>query len=209
MSTEGIRFHHQVKQVRSAFAKTNYHSPIHLATTYQLSFGFLKQLLTVGLLSLNNSVYCKGEHWAAEPDMSLDRFLAIARSGPVAYTPEQLKKSTHSKLPDQFDNSVLKTSPPQAVKPRQNLAINLKFTKSKQWNGVLSWYSSHPGKLTNSISQNDQHQPYEQETLEVNGKIYRVVDLEEHVEKALLDFFEGDLTLTIQHRTKKHKTIRS
>src|SRR3954462_5832235 len=110
MSIEGIRFHHQIKQVRSAFARTNSLPTDQLVTTYQLSFAFLKQLLEVGLLSLSNSVYYKGKRWTAEPDMSLDRFLTIARSSPVEAAPEQLKKPVAKKRPDQIDNPVTTSS---------------------------------------------------------------------------------------------------
>lgn len=202
MSIEGIRFHHQIKQVRSAFARTDSLPTDQLVTTYQLSFAFLKQLLEVGLLGLTNSVYYKGKRWTAEPDMSLDKFLMIARSGSVEAAPEQVKKSVTEKLPAQSNKPAIKSSLRQVVKPRQNLAMNLKFTKSKQWDGVLSWSSSHASKVIDSTSQNGHDQ---QEVLEVNGEIYRVVDLEEHLEKALLDFFEGSLKLTIQHRTRKHR----
>jgi len=205
MSIEGIRFHHQVKQVRSAFARTDSLPTDQLVTIYQLSFAFLKQLLEADLLSLTNSIYYKGKRWTAEPDMSLDRFLLIARSGSIEPTPEQLKKTVTKKLPDQLTSPVIKPSLRQAVKPRQNLAMNLKFTKSKQWDGVLSWSSSHSSEAVDSTNQNDRRQQYQQEVLEVNGEIYRVVDLEEHLEKALLDFFEGSLKLTIQHRTRKHR----
>lgn len=200
MSIEGIRFHHQIKQVRSAFARTDSLPTDQLVTTYQLSFPFLKQLLEVGLLGLTNSVYYKGKRWTAEPDMSLDRFLIIARSGSVEAASEQGRKSITEKLPAQSNKPAIKSSLRQVVKPRQNLAMNLKFTKSKQWDGVLSWSSSHLSKAVDLTSLDDQ-----QEVLEVNGEIYRVVDLEEHLEKALLDFFEGSLKLTIQHRTRKHR----
>ncbi|RZM05710.1 MAG: hypothetical protein EOO88_54500 [Pedobacter sp.] len=172
-------------------------------TTYQLSFTFLKQLLEADLLGLTNSIYYKGKRWTAEPDMSLDKFLMIARSGSVEGVPDQVKKSVAEKLPAQSNKPAIKSSLRQVVKPRQNLAMNLKFTKSKQWDGVLSWSSNHSSKAVDSTSLDDQHD--QQEVLEVNGEIYKVVDLEEHLEKALLDFFEGSLKLTIQHRTRKHR----
>ncbi|GAB3798110.1 hypothetical protein GCM10028819_18490 [Spirosoma humi] len=205
MSIEGIRFHHQIKQVRSAFARTDSVSTDQLVTTYQLSFAFLKQLVEVDLLSLTNSVYHKGKRWAAEPDMSLDRFLILARSGSVKATAEPLKKTVPQKLSDPLSNPGIKSSLRQVVKPRQKLAMNLNFTKSKQGDGVLSWSSSHSGQVVGSTSPDGHHQPDQQEVLEVNGEIYKVVDLEEHLEKALLDFFEGSLKLTIQHRAKKHR----
>ncbi|MFD2937376.1 hypothetical protein [Spirosoma flavum] len=196
MRIEGIRFHYQIKQVRSAFAKMDCQDTDQLMTTYQLSFAFLKQLLKVGLLSLSNGVYCKGERWTYEPDMSLEKFLAISRSNSVESVAEQLIKPTIKNRQLVLDIPVIQPSLEQALKPRRNLVMNLTFTGRNE-SGVISWYSRHASKVIDSDKQ---------EVLEVKGKIYRVIDLEEHLGKALLDFFEGSLQLTVRRRSKKDRT---
>jgi hypothetical protein len=39
---------------------------------------------------------------------------------------------------------------------------------------------------------------YEQEAFELNGKIYRILDLEAHLLKSVKDFFEGSVRLEIE-----------
>ncbi len=199
MNVENIRFHHQIKQVRSAFSRTDCQPANQLVATYQISFVFLKQLLKVGLLNLNDSVYYKGERWIREPDMSLDKFLTIARSKSVEPVLEQPMKPTVKNRQLQLD----RCSVPSSLVEERNLAMNLKLAKREEWSGVLSWSTSHSTKVVDSIIRDDRQPSVQQEILEVKGKTYKIVDLEDHLEKALLEFFEGSLQLTLQRRTRK------
>jgi hypothetical protein len=197
MSVESIRFNNQIKQVRLAFAKTDCQPTDVLLGKYSLTTAFLEQLCNVGLLSPSKAVYCKGSRWINERAMALSKFTAIAskvpatKSPPAPADPKQNPEAPH-------DTPVATPFLGQVLKSRRSLTMGLKFTKGKELSGVLSWYSSHPSGVISSVNNAGRNRYYEQEVFELEGKIYRIVDLEDHLLKAIKEFFEQSVKLTIQ-----------
>lgn len=198
MSIESIRFRNQVKQVRLAFAKTDCQPIDKLINKHRLSIAFLRQLLKVGLLTSGDTVYCKGKRWIAEPGMPLSQFISIAESNPLESTSKPIIEPPADSPRDLHDSPVATPFLGQVFKSRRSLTMGLKFTKGKELSGVLSWYSSHPSGVIGSVNNSARERYYQQEVFEIDGKIYRIVDLEDHLLKALKEFFDNSLKLTIQ-----------
>lgn len=198
MSIESIRFRNQVKQVRLAFAKTDCQPTDKLVSKHKLSVRFLQQLLEVGLLTMGDTVYCKGKRWSAEPTMSLSQFISIAESNPLELAPKLTIEPSVGNTQNLHDNPVVTPFLGQILKSRRSLTMGLKFTKGKEFSGVLSWYSTHSSGIMGPMNSAARARYYEQEVFEVGERIYRVVDLEDHLIKALKEFFDSSIKLTIQ-----------
>ncbi|RYE21865.1 MAG: hypothetical protein EOP45_09035 [Sphingobacteriaceae bacterium] len=198
MSIESIRFRTQVKQVRLAFAKIDCQPTEKLISKYRLSTTFLQQLLKVGLLSLGDTVYCKGKRWTDESSMTLNRFISIAESNMDELAPNSAPKPLYETPPTLHDNPVITPFLGQILKSRRSLTMGLKFTKGKEFSCVLSWYSTHSSSVIGPMNSAARTRYYEQEVFEIGEKIYRIVDLEDHLLKALEEFFENSIKLTIQ-----------
>jgi hypothetical protein len=198
MSIESIRFRNQIKQVRLAFAKTDCQPTDKLTSKYRLSVSFLQQLLKVGLLTMGDTVYCKGKRWSAEPAISLSQFILIAESNPLELVSKAIVEPPADSPRDLHDNPVVTPFLGQVLKSRRSLTMGLKFTKGKELSGVLSWYSTHSSGIMGPMNSAARARYYEQEVFEIGDKIYRVVDLEDHLIKALKEFFDSSIKLTIQ-----------
>jgi len=199
MSVESIRFNNQIKQVRLAFAKTDCQPTDVLLGKYRLTTAFLEQLCKVGLLSPSNAVYCKASRWINERAMALSKFTAIASKVPATTsTPAPTVADPKQNPAAPHDTPVTTPFLGQVLKSRRSLTMGLKFTKGKELSGVLSWYSSQPSGVISSVNNAGRNRYYEQEVFEVEGKIYRIVDLEEHLLKAIKAFFDESVKLTIQ-----------
>ena len=198
MSIENIRFRNQVKQVRLAFAKADCQPTDKLVGKHKLSVSFLQQLLKVGLLTGGDTVHCKGKRWSIDPTMSLDQFISIAKSNPLELVSKLTVEPPADTSQDLHDNPVVTPFLGQILKSRRSLTMGLKFTKGKELSGVLSWYSTHPSGVMSSVNNAARTRYYEQEVFEIGDNIYRIVDLEDHLLKALKEFFDSSIKLTIQ-----------
>ena len=147
---------------------------------------------------MGDTVYCKGKRWSAEPAMSLSQFISIVESNPLDLVSKPITELPTDSPGDLHDNPVVTPFLGQILKSRRSLTMGLKFTKGKELSGVLSWYSTHPSGVVGPMNSAARARYYEQEVIEIGDKIYRVVDLEDHLIKALKEFFDNSVKLTIQ-----------
>lgn len=147
---------------------------------------------------MGDTVYCKGKRWSAEPAMSLSQFILIAESNPLELVSKAIVEPPADSPRDLHDNPIVTPFLGQILKSRRSLTMGLKFTKGKELSGVLSWYSTHSSGIMGPMNSAARTRYYEQEVFEIGDKIYRVVDLEDHLIKALKEFFDSSIKLTIQ-----------
>jgi hypothetical protein len=199
MSVDSIRFRNQVKQIRQALAKQDCITTDVLLSKYKLSMPFLEQLCNVGLLTLDRVTCCKGSRWINERAMPFHKFMAIASQPlPAVKSANQLTQPSPQSPQDPHDSPIHTPFLGQVIRSRKSLTMGLKFTKGQQLSGVLSWYSSHPSGVIGPINGEGRRRYYEQEVFELDGKMYRIVDLEDHLLKAIEEFFDKSVKLTIQ-----------
>lgn len=199
MSVESIRFRNHIKQVRQAFAKQDCIIADVLSSKYKLPASFIERLCQVGLLTFDGIICCKGSRWINERAMSLPKFAAIASQQTAVKPVNQPTQPALQNPQEPHDTPITTPFLGQVIKSRKSLTMGLKFTKGQQLSGVLSWYSSHPSGVIAPISTAaGRRRYYEQEAFEIDGKLYRVVDLEDHLLKAIEDFFDKSVKLTVQ-----------
>lgn len=198
MSVESIRFRNHIKQIRQALAKQDCIAADILLSKYKLPTSFIEQLCQVGLLTFDGVICCKGSRWINERAMALPKFMAIASKQPAAKPVSQSTQQGLQSPQEPHDSPVNTPFLGQVVKSRKSLTMGLKFTKGQQLSGALSWYSSHPSGVIAPINGEGRRRYYEQEAFELDGKLYRIVDLEDHLLKAIEEFFDNSVKLTIQ-----------
>jgi len=197
MSVESIRFRNQVVQIRSLFAKTDCLTEDALFSK-KVAPAFLKQLCDTGLLNHTGKAYCKGGRWINDRSMVLRKFITIASSTPKPVPSQQTIPDPPQDHQAPHDNPVQTPFLGEVIKSRKSLTMGLKFTKGKELSGVLSWYSSHHPSVIAPIGSEGRRRYYEQEAFEINGKVYRVLDLEAHLMKSVKEFFDGSVNLEVQ-----------
>lgn len=197
MSVESIQFRNQVTLIRSLFAKTDCVTEDTIFSK-EITKDFLDQLCRTDLLSHTGKAYCKGSRWINERSMALKKFITVASSAPKKVEPEQTGTYPSQKLQEAHDSPVQTPFLGEVIKSRRSLTMGLKFTKGKELSGVLSWYSSHHPSIIEQVGSEGRRRYYEQEAFEVNGKIYRIIDLEAHLLKSVRDFFDDSVSLKIQ-----------
>ena len=197
MSVESIRFRNQVTLIRTLFAKTDCVIEEKIFDK-KITKDFLDQLCRTDLLTHTGQTYCKGYRWINERSMALKKFITIASSTPKPAQPEQTVPDPPQDPQAPHDSPVRTPFLGEIIKSRRSLTMGLKFTKGKEFSGVLSWYSSHPPSVISPIGREGRRRYYEQEAFELNGKIYRVLDLEAHLLKSVKEFFDGSVRLEIE-----------
>lgn len=198
MSVESIRFRNHIKQIRQALAKQDCVTVETLWSKYKLPIPFIKQLCQVGLLNFDGVLYCKGNRWINDRAMSLAKFIAIASRRPAEKPTNQSVEPALRSSQEPHDSPVATPFLGEVTKSRKSLTMGLKFTKGKELNGVLSWFSSHSSGVIGSITGEGRRRYYEQEAFEIDGKLYRIVDLEDRLLKTIEEFFDKSVELTIQ-----------
>jgi len=199
MSVGSVEFRKQVKLIRQALAKQDCVPTDVVLSKYKLPISFIEQLCEVGLLTHDGRVCCKGRRWINERAMALTKFMAIASQRLAIKPASQSVQQEPSQSPQEPHDSPVHTPfLGQVIKSRKSLTMGLKFTKGQHLSGVLSWYSSHPSGVISPMNGEGRRRYYEQEAFEVNDKLYHIVDLEDHLLKAIQEFFDNSVKLTIQ-----------
>lgn len=197
MSVESIRFRNQVTLIRALFAKTDCVIEEKIFDK-KITKDFLDQLCRTDLLTHTGKTYCKGYRWINDRSMALKKFITIASSTLRKAQPEQTALNPPQDPQAPHDSPIRTPFLGEIIKSRKSLTMGLKFTKGKELSGVLSWYSSHPPSVISPMGSEGRRRYYEQEAFEIDGKIYRVLDLEAHLLKSVKDFFDGSVSLEIQ-----------
>jgi hypothetical protein len=202
MGIDNIDFRNKMGRARQAFVKVDCQVVEILTDKHKLPLSFLSLLCEVGLLVSNDDkIFCRSAAWLKEPAMTLTKLVNIATgktklsgSLPVrsAQTPPKGAEMHDVPISTPFLGNVIKT--------RKSLTMGFKLTNAKQLKAELSWYSSQAYETIESNNPEARRRYYEQEALEVNGQLYRVVDLEQHMLKALKEFFEGSVVETTVKR---------
>lgn len=202
MAIDNIDFRNKMGRVRKAFSKTDCQTIEILVNKHKLDLGFLQLLCQVNLLkSEKDDVLCKSTVWINDRAMSLTKLINIvtgkvkASSSAGVKLPQTLPEG--AELHDMLINTPFLGN---VIKSRKSLTMGFKLTNAKQLRAELSWYSSQPYETIESNNSEARRRYYEQEALEVNGQLYRVVDLEQHMLKALKEFFDGSVVETTVKR---------
>lgn len=136
--------------------------------------------------------YEKAPVWLKSSTMSLTRLINIAAG--KTPLPSQLVTPTPVNPPAEGNLLDLPINTPflgDVIKSRKSLTMGIKLTKGKQLSAELSWYSSQAFEIIEANNPEARSRFYEQEAFEVDGQIYRVVDLEAHLLNAVKEFFDG------------------
>lgn len=202
MNTNSIDFRNKVGRLRQAFSKDISHAAHLLLKQYKLDTEFITYMCHIGLLvSKPDDRYEKAPVWSQASTMSLTRLINIA-AGKTPLPPQPVTPAPVS-LPATGALLDLPINTPflgDMIKSRKSLTMGFKFTKGKQLSAELSWYSSQTFETIEANNAEARRRFYEQEAFEVDGHIYRVVDLEAHLLKAVNEFFTGTSIVTTVRR---------
>lgn len=196
MGIDNIDFRNKMGRARQAFSKTDCQTTEILIDKHKLDLDFLQFLCQVSLLkSERDKVFCKSSIWINDREMSLTRLIHIA-TGKAKSSAEPKPPQTPPESAQMHDTMINTPFLGNVIKSRKSLTMGFKLTNAKQLKAELSWYSSQPFGTIESNNPEARRRYYEQEALEVDGQLYRVVDLEQHMLKALKEFFNGSVVET-------------
>lgn len=202
MSIDNVDFRNKMGRARQAFAKVDCQTIEILTAKHKLTLTFLNFLCEVGLLvNQDDKVFCRSMAWLEDRTMTLTRLVNIATGK------TKLNRSTPVRLPqtpperaEMHDMPINTPFLGNVIKSRKSLTMGFKLTNAKELKAELSWYSSQAYETIESNNPEARRRYYEQEALEVNGQLYRVVDLEQYMLKALKEFFDGSVVETTVKR---------
>ncbi|AUD07055.1 hypothetical protein [Spirosoma pollinicola] len=203
MSIDKTDLRNRMGRLRQAFLKADCQSVEVLTVKYKLPLSFLTFLCELDLLvSQKQITFCRSAAWLREPNMTLTRLINIATGKTKIQTdsaPVQLPQTppVSAEMRDMPINTPFLGN---VIKSRKSLTMGFKLTNAKQLKAELSWYSSQAFDTIEANNPEARRRYYEQEALEVDGQLYRVVDLEQHMLKALKEFFDGAVVETTVKR---------
>jgi hypothetical protein len=202
MSIDNIDFRNKIGRARQAFAKVDCQTTEILTGKHKLTLTFLNLLCEVGLLvNQSDRVFCRSAAWLDDRTMTLTKLVNIA-TGKTKFHPSTPARSaqTPPKGAEMHDVPINTPFLGNVIKSRKSLTMGFKLTKAKQLQAELSWYSSQAFGTIESNNPEARRRYYEQEAFEIDGQVYRVVDLEVHMLNALKEFFKGSLVETTVKR---------